>query len=150
MNAMLTVNNLAKQYSAVGLRGERRLLHAVDNVNFTLDAGRTLGIVGESGCGKSTTAKLALGPSRRSSGRIDLDGKPVSAVRDAEWRVMRRSMQMVYQDPLAALDSRLPVGDQVVEPLIIQDRRSDAARRERARLLRGRRSANRSLSALPA
>jgi peptide/nickel transport system ATP-binding protein len=136
MNAMLTVKKLAKQYSAVGSRGERHLLHAVDNVSFTLEAGRTLGIVGESGCGKSTTAKLVLGLLAASSGQINFEGMPVTAVRDAKWRAHRRSMQMVHQDPLAALDRRLTVGDQVAEPLVIHGLEADdAARRERARLL---------------
>ncbi|MFE0757914.1 ABC transporter ATP-binding protein [Inquilinus sp. NPDC058860] len=131
MTALLSVERLAKQYPVTGRRGET--LHAVDGVGFTLAAGRTLGIVGESGCGKSTTAKLVLGMIPATSGRIAFAGEPVTAVRDARWRDQRRSMQMVYQDPMAALDRRLTVGEQVLEPLAIHGLEAgDAARRDRA------------------
>ncbi|CAH1688051.1 murein tripeptide ABC transporter/oligopeptide ABC transporter ATP binding subunit OppF [Hyphomicrobiales bacterium] len=133
MSVLLNVRDLARQYQVTGDRGEKRWLHAVDGVNFTLDAGRTLGVVGESGCGKSTTAKLVLGLLPATRGRITFAGEAVSATRDAQWRAMRRRMQMVHQDPLAALDRRLTVGEQVVEPLVIHDLESGVqARRERA------------------
>lgn len=119
MSALLNVRDLACQYRVTGQRGEKLWLHAVDGVSFKLDAGRTLGVVGESGCGKSTTAKLVLGLQPASRGRITFGGEPVSATRDRHWRAMRRRMQMVHQDPLAALDRRLTVGEQVMEPLII-------------------------------
>jgi peptide/nickel transport system ATP-binding protein len=132
MTALLSVDRLAKHYPVAGDRAGR-VLHAVDGVSFTLEAGRTLGIVGESGCGKSTTAKLVLGLLPATAGRIAFAGAPVTAVRDARWRALRRSMQMVYQDPMAALDRRLTVGDQVVEPLAIHGLEAgDAARRDRA------------------
>ena len=131
MTALLSVEGLTKQYPVTGRRGEA--LHAVDGVGFALAAGRTLGIVGESGCGKSTTAKLVLGMIPASSGRIAFDGVPVTAVRDGRWRDQRRSMQMIYQDPMAALDRRLTVGEQVVEPLAIHGLEAGvAARRDRA------------------
>ncbi|WP_119390841.1 ABC transporter ATP-binding protein [Taklimakanibacter lacteus] len=126
---LLIVDNIVKHYAA----GERRILQAVNGVSFTLAANRTLGIVGESGCGKSTTAKLALGLVPASSGRISFAGREISALRDARWRSLRRSMQMVYQDPLAALDRRLTVGEQVIEPLTIHRLEANhAARREKA------------------
>jgi len=131
MTALLSVDGLVKQYPVAGRRGGT--LHAVDGVGFTLAAGRTLGIVGESGCGKSTTAKLVLGMIPASSGRIAFAGEPVTALRDARWRDQRRSMQMIYQDPMAALDRRLTVGEQVLEPLAIHGLEvGDAARRDRA------------------
>ncbi|CAH1647975.1 MULTISPECIES: oligopeptide/dipeptide ABC transporter ATP-binding protein [unclassified Chelatococcus] len=133
MSALLNVRDLARQYQVTGDRGEKRWLHAVDGVNFTLDAGRTLGVVGESGCGKSTTAKLVLGLLPATRGRITFAGETVSATRDAQWRALRRRMQMVHQDPLAALDRRLTVGEQVVEPLVIHDLVGGTqARREKA------------------
>ncbi|MGL4965339.1 MAG: ABC transporter ATP-binding protein [Inquilinus sp.] len=131
MTALLLVDGLVKQYPVAGRRGGT--LHAVDGVGFTLAAGRTLGIVGESGCGKSTTAKLVLGMIPATSGRIAFAGEPVTALRDARWRDQRRSMQMIYQDPMAALDRRLTVGEQLLEPLAIHGiEAGDAARRDRA------------------
>ncbi|WP_186420832.1 ABC transporter ATP-binding protein [Bosea sp. CS1GBMeth4] len=118
MTPLLDVGDLAREYP-VSAAGGRRILHAVDGVSFSLGRGRTLGIVGESGCGKSTTAKLTLGLLSATRGEISFDGEPVTAQRDRRWRAMRRRMQMVHQDPLAALDRRLPVGRQVVEPLLI-------------------------------
>jgi peptide/nickel transport system ATP-binding protein len=131
---LLAVENIVKHYAANGrFAGDRRVLRAVDGVSFTLPANRTLGIVGESGCGKSTTARLALGLVPVTSGRVLFEGAEVPALRDAGWRKLRRSMQMVYQDPLAALDRRLTVGEQVMEPLTIHGlETSAAARRDRA------------------
>ena len=92
-------------------------VQAVDEVNFEVRKGETLGLVGESGCGKSTTAKLALGLIPPSAGEIRFDGAPASARQDAAWRARRRRMQMVYQDPLGALNPRMKVLDIVGEPL---------------------------------
>ncbi len=133
MSDLLVVSDLARHYPVATSGGQRRLLHAVDGVSFTLASGRTLGIVGESGCGKSTTAKLVLGLLPATRGRVTLAGEPVAATRDRAWRALRKRMQMVHQDPLAALDRRLPVGEQVVEPLTIHGVGADAAaRREKA------------------
>lgn len=119
MTPLLEVRDLAREYPVATTGGVRRILHAVDGVNFSLERGRTLGIVGESGCGKSTTAKLTLGLLPATRGQISFEGAPVTALRDRHWRALRQRMQMVHQDPLAALDRRLPVGQQVVEPLAI-------------------------------
>ena len=133
MSALLEVRDLARQYPVALAGGRRRLLHAVDGVSFSLMAGRTLGIVGESGCGKSTTAKLVLGLLPATRGTIRFEGEPVGAQRDRAWRALRQRMQMVPQDPLAALDRRLPVGEQVVEPLAIHALEVNVeARREKA------------------
>jgi peptide/nickel transport system ATP-binding protein len=102
-----------------GLIGRRATLHAVDDVSFDVARGETLGLVGESGCGKSTTARLALGLIAPSAGTVRFDGEPMAARGTPAWRSARRRMQMVYQDPLAVLDRRLPVITQVIEPLTI-------------------------------
>ena len=135
MTSLLRVNQLCKAYlinKSSGWFGHKQTLHAVDGVSFELSAGETLGLVGESGCGKSTTAKLVLGLLAPSSGEVVFDDQPVHAQKDATWRAARKQMQMVYQDPLGALDRRLRVIDQVIEPLDIQNILDRASRREAA------------------
>ncbi len=134
MTSLLEVSDLARAYPVATEAGARRLLHAVDGVSFSLARGRTLGLVGESGCGKSTTAKLTLGLLPATRGRVAFEGSAVTARRDGRWRALRRRMQMVHQDPLAALDRRLPVGQQVVEPLTIH-RLEDGERARRQKAL---------------
>jgi peptide/nickel transport system ATP-binding protein len=119
MSPLLRVDDLARHYAVAAPTGQKRLLHAVDGVSFSLAAGRTLGLVGESGCGKSTTARLVLGLLPATRGRIEFAGEEVGATRDRRWRALRRRMQLVHQDPLAALDRRVPVGEQILEPLVI-------------------------------
>ncbi len=135
MTSLLRVNQLCKAYlinKSSGWFGHKQTLHAVDGVSFELSAGETLGLVGESGCGKSTTAKLVLGLLAPSSGEVVFDDQPVHAQKNATWRAARKQMQMVYQDPLGALDRRLRVIDQVIEPLDIQNILDRASRREAA------------------
>jgi peptide/nickel transport system ATP-binding protein len=136
MNApLLDVRQVSRVYDVrMGRRllGSKAQLKAVDGVSFLLETSETLGIVGESGCGKSTTAKLVLGLIPASSGSVTFEGQPVTATRDAKWRALRRRMQMVYQDPLGALDRRLTVGAQVREPLDIGAVGLRSERRERA------------------
>lgn len=134
MSMLLRVDNIVKHYvQGGGYFAPKRILRAVDGVSFALAAKRTLGIVGESGCGKSTTARLALGLIPATAGRIIFDGRELPPRRDETWRSLRRSMQMVYQDPLAALDRRLTVGEQVMEPMTIHGLEDGAkARREKA------------------
>jgi peptide/nickel transport system ATP-binding protein len=135
MSAVLEVRNLARHYAVRrGAVWSRPVtLRAVDGVSFSIAAGRTLGLVGESGCGKSTTAKLALGLVPASAGEVRFDGKPLPDAGTAEWRRLRTRMQMVFQDPLAALDRRLKVGDQIAEPLAIHGK--EAPDGQRARVL---------------
>jgi peptide/nickel transport system ATP-binding protein len=116
-----------------GLLGRSVELRAVDGVSLTLERGRTLGLVGESGCGKSTTGRLVLGMERADSGSVAFAGRPMPSPGSAPWRAMRARMQMVFQDPLGALDRRVPVGAQIAEPLEIHrigDRAERAARVE--------------------
>ncbi len=89
------------------------------------------GIVGESGSGKSTTARLLLGHIPPTSGDVWFGGEPVGAVPNAHWRAMRKRMQMIYQDPLGALDPRIAVAGQIEEPLIIHNPEMTPADRKR-------------------
>ena len=104
------------------------VVRAVDAISFTLDTARTLGLVGESGCGKTTTAKLVLGLERPTAGAIRFD---VLALDREERRRYRRAVQAVFQDPYASLDPRMRVGDIVAEPLVINTELDGAGRRRR-------------------
>ena len=125
MTALLQVQNLAKHYAVQipdGFRHRKATLRAVDGISFDLNPGQTLGLVGESGCGKTTTARLVLGLMPVTQGHISFQGQSVSDTRNGAWRALRQKMQMVYQNPLGALDRRLPVMNQVIEPLRIHGR----------------------------
>src|SRR6185437_4074341 len=118
---VLRVTDLAKTYPLTkGVVFRRRVgeVRAVDGISFTLDQGRTLGIVGESGSGKSTTLSQILELTAPQSGSIEILGTDVSALGKAARRKLRTEMQVVFQDPVASLDPRLPVFDVIAEPLV--------------------------------
>jgi peptide/nickel transport system ATP-binding protein len=138
MTALLVAEGLARHYavrSTAGLWGGKALLRAVDGVSLRLGNGRTLGLVGESGCGKTTVAKLVLGLVPPTAGSIRFENTEVAAAGSSGWRALRRRMQMVHQDPLGALDRRIGVGRQILEPLTIHGIGTKAERRERASAL---------------
>ena len=97
------------------------VVRAVDGVSFTIETGTTLGIVGESGCGKTTTAKLVLGLDTPTSGAIRFEGRPLQDLDPAERRLYRRSVQAVFQDPFASLNPRIRVGAIIAEPLVTNE-----------------------------
>ncbi len=111
--------------------GRRTALRAVDDVSVSVCKGTTLGIVGESGCGKSTLGRLLLGMIAPTSGEIRFDGERVEARENAAWRRQRRRLQMIFQDPLGALDRRLTIGAQIAEPLAIHAIGDDGERARR-------------------
>ena len=120
MSALLEAHDLVRRYDMRrGLLGRRVEMRAVDGVSFKLERGRTLGLVGESGCGKSTTGRLVLGLEPPSAGTVLFDNAPMPARGTAAWRKSRARLQMVFQDPLGALDRRLTIGRQIAEPSVI-------------------------------
>ncbi len=129
---LLALDRVSRVYAGHrGLFGRARPVRAVDEVSLVLDAGRTLGVVGESGCGKSTTGRIALGLEPPDSGSVRFEGAALPPPNTAAWRRQRARMQLVFQDPLAALDRRLTVAAQIAEPLAIHGIGSGADRAER-------------------
>jgi len=121
-NVLLSVDGLVKHFPITrGIIFQREVaaVHAVDNITFNIHKGETLGLVGESGCGKSTTGRTILQLYRPTSGSVVFDGVDLVALRGEELRKMRRKMQMIFQDPYASLNPRMTVGEIVGEPLVV-------------------------------
>jgi oligopeptide transport system ATP-binding protein len=118
---LLEVKDLVKHYAVRGGVLRRRIgtVHAVDGVSFSLGTGETLGLVGESGCGKSTVARSVMRLVEPSSGSITLEGTDITKLGKSDLRPHRRSMQIVFQDPFASLNPRMTAGDIVGEPLSV-------------------------------
>lgn len=131
--ALVEVSHLIKSYPGNSSHPPRRV---VDDVSFCVQRGQTLGIVGESGSGKSTLARLLLRLIEPDSGDIYLDGHDLLAASSRELRQMRRRMQVVFQDPYAALNPRMRVEEMVGEPVLIHQKNARTARRAtRARII---------------
>lgn len=129
---LLVAEGLARRYTQRrGWLGRARAVRAVDGVSISIARNETVGLVGESGCGKSTTGRLVLGLEAPDDGHVSFDGAPMPAPGTAAWRASRARMQMVFQDPLGALDRRLTVAQQVREPLDIHAIGTPADRGER-------------------
>ncbi|WJQ83603.1 ABC transporter ATP-binding protein [Brevibacillus brevis] len=130
---LLVVKNLKKYYPITGgvLGGEVGVVKAVDDVSFTVKSGETLGLVGESGCGKSTTGRSLLRLIEPTSGEINFDGTDVMSLSTDAMRKMRRDMQIVFQDPFASLNPRHNIEKILEEPLIVHGLGSSAERKKR-------------------
>jgi oligopeptide/dipeptide ABC transporter ATP-binding protein len=118
---MIVVNNLRKYFPVRGGIFQQTVawVLAVDGVSFTIKEGETLGMVGESGCGKTTVGRTMLRLTEPTAGSVLFNGTNVFTLKDKELKAMRRNMQIIFQDPYASLDPRVPIGDSVAEGLRI-------------------------------
>ena len=117
---LIEAKDLVRTYEVrQGMFGKATPVRAVDGINLTVMPGETLGVVGESGSGKSTLGRMLLGIDPSQEGETFFEGKPMPKLGTPEWRALRARMQLVYQDPLAALDRRLTIAEQIGEPLAI-------------------------------
>jgi oligopeptide transport system ATP-binding protein len=128
---LLQVENLSVTFPGRG--GQR--IRAVDGVSFQVERGKTLGLVGESGCGKSTTGYSLLQLIKPAAGRVLVDGVDITAISGREMRVYRRQLQIIFQDAAASLDPRMSIGDLIGEALDIHGLAKGAARLSRIRQL---------------
>jgi len=121
-NVLLHVDNLVKHFPITkGILFQKQVgaVRAVDGVSFDIYQGETLGLVGESGCGKSTTGRTVLQLYRPTSGAVNFDGVNLVSLKGEGLRLMRRKMQMIFQDPYASLNPRMTVGEIIGEPLVV-------------------------------
>jgi peptide/nickel transport system ATP-binding protein/oligopeptide transport system ATP-binding protein len=134
---LLQVEGLKKHFPVKSglLRRQTGTVFAVDGVSFTLGAGETLGLVGESGCGKSTVARAVLRLVEPTSGSVKLEGREITGLDRAAMRPVRRRMQIVFQDPFSSLNPRMTAGDIVAEPILFHGLAAGAAARERVAAL---------------
>ncbi|WP_031459103.1 ABC transporter ATP-binding protein [Chloroflexus sp. MS-G] len=134
-DTLLEVRNLKKYFPIKGgfLRRTVAEVRAVDDVSFTIKRGETLGLVGESGCGKTTTGRTILRLERATAGEVVFEGQDVMRASGRTLKALRRDMQIIFQDPYASLDPRITIGESVAEGLVIHGIGTPAERRERVR-----------------
>ena len=120
---LIEVKNLCKRFPIKGglLGREVGAVNAVNNISFSLKKGETLGLVGESGCGKTTLGRSILRLIEPTSGQVKFNGEDILTYNKNQMRAMRRKMQIIFQDPYASLNPRMTVGSILEEPLIIHN-----------------------------
>jgi oligopeptide/dipeptide ABC transporter ATP-binding protein len=134
MTALLRAEGLTKHFPVRGgavFGRSTALLRAVDDVSFTVARGETLGLVGESGCGKSTVGRMLLRLVEPTAGRIEFLGEDLTSLSPPALRARRRDIQIIFQDPYGALNPRMNIADIIMEPLLIHGARRDAVARKR-------------------
>jgi oligopeptide/dipeptide ABC transporter ATP-binding protein len=130
MPALIEVKNLKKYFETPG-----GMLHAVDDVSFSIEKGKTMGVVGESGCGKSTLGRTTIHLLDSTGGSIYFEGEDVTKVDSKKLRKLRENMQIIFQDPYSSLNPRMTVEQTIMEPLIVNGRLSKEERENEAERL---------------
>lgn len=130
MSTLLEVKGLQKYFKT-----PRGMLHAVDDVNFTLEEGKTLGVVGESGCGKSTLGRTILHLLEPTGGQIFFEGKDVTNPSRKELSELRKKMQIIFQDPFSSINPRMSVSETIMEPLKLHTKMDKEELKEKTREL---------------
>ena len=130
MSTVIEVRNLFKYFPVPA-----GMLHAVDDVTFTIEEGKTLGVVGESGCGKSTLGRTIVHLLESTKGQIFLEGKDITHVKGRELAAAREQMQIMFQDPYSSLDPRKTLEQTIIEPLLVSKRFKKAEMYEKAQEL---------------
>jgi oligopeptide transport system ATP-binding protein len=137
MNELLRAENLVKHFPVHGGWRRTGVVHAVDDVSFAIAAGETLALVGESGCGKSTTGRLVLRLLEATSGKVWFEGRDLFSLEEGEMRKLRGALQIVFQDPYGSLNPRMTIGQMLDEPLALHGKpgpRSDKPARRGERV----------------
>ena len=135
MSALVEVRDLVKHFpitSGILIRHRIGAVQAVDGITFDIEQGETLGIVGETGCGKSTTARLLMRLLEATGGRIDFEGQDITRLSGAHLKDFRRNVQMIFQDPYSSLNPRKTIGSIIGEPFAIHGLERDKAARKRS------------------
>ena len=136
-NVLLRVENLVKHFPIMRGIFQKQVgaVRAVDDISFEVKRGETLGLVGESGCGKSTTGRTVLQLFRATSGSVYYDNVDLTKLKGEDLRKMRRKMQMIFQDPYASLNPRMTVGEIIREPLLVHNVATEADANDRVKQL---------------
>ena len=136
-NVLLRVENLVKHFPIMRGIFQKQVgaVRAVDDISFEVKRGETLGLVGESGCGKSTTGRAVLQLHRPTSGSVYYDGVDLVKLKGEDLRKMRRKMQMIFQDPYASLNPRMTVGEIIREPLLVHNVATETEANDRVKQL---------------
>ena len=134
---LLTINNLVKHFPARGgiFKKSDGIVHAVEGVSFSVEKGEVFGLVVESGCGKSTLGRVVARLIESTSGNIIFDGKDITRLKSKELKSTRRELQIIFQDPYASLNPRMPIGEIIGEALTIHSVAKGAEKAERVKRL---------------